>query len=652
VGPDDDVAQLADAVAIANVPTLLMVLVQLTGERRWLDEPYRPTQGRGLSDNDSGGLPPELQGEIRDAALAAILRWREDGHVALAAPGDELLVEMLSVSMGERVPPEYGPMIAAELRATTGIAPAGVAGAPDPAAEPPDGFRVLVIGAGASGLCAAVTLQGLGIEYSIVERHDTLGGTWLENRYPGAGVDTPNHLYSFSFAPHDWSHYFSLRDELHGYLERIADEFDVRRHIRFGTEVVEARFDEPSQRWEVDVRRDGALETVRADVVISAAGIFNPPVVPPIPGLDTFEGPCFHTARWPDDLELAGRRVAIVGNGASAMQIGPAIVDEVRSLTVFQRSTHWAAPFEQFRRPVPPAVRTLLRSVPLYRAWYRLRLGWSFNDRVHASLQKDPSWPHPERALNAVNDRHRQFFTEYVVSELGDRQDLLDQVLPDYPPFGKRMLMDNGWFRMVTREHVRLVTDPIVEVREDRIVDASGGEHEVDVIVIATGFDVLHFLSSFDVRGRGGRLLRDVWDGDDGRAYLGLAVPGFPNFFCLYGPNTQPGHGGSLLFVIERQMHYVADLLRQMFRAGARTVECRQEVHDEYNDGVDRAHEQMVWTHEGMQTYYRNSRGRVVVNLPYRNVDLWHLTQRADLDDYHVTGTAAPLAPAGGSGTR
>jgi 4-hydroxyacetophenone monooxygenase len=621
----------AEAVALANIPSLLMALVQLTGERRWLEDPYRPTRGRGMSDNDSGGLPDERQLEIREAALEAILAWRAGRPVAIPVPSSEQLVEMLSCAMGETVPPEYGPMIAAQLglEVTENHDPLDV----------PEGFWVLVIGAGVSGLCAAVNLQRAGIPFVVVEKSDTVGGTWLDNRYPGAGVDTPNHLYSFSFITYDWSMYFALRDELHSYLEHVAETFDLRAAIRFGTEVVSAEYDEAAFGWAVTVRtRDGAREVLRPNVMISGTGIFNPLKFPNIKGLEGFEGPKFHTAQWPSDLDLTGKRVAIIGNGASSMQVGPEIQNTVESLTIFQRSPQWAAPFEQFRKVVPEAVRFLLREVPVYQSWYRVRLGWTFNDRIHPALQKDPSWPHPERAMNAINDSHREYFTQYIVSEVGDRTDLLDRVLPAYPPFGKRMLMDNGWFRMLTNERVALVTDSISEIGPDRVITETGDEYPVDVLVIATGFDVLRFLTSFEAKGRSGRTLREVWDDDDARAYLGLAVPDFPNFFCLYGPNTQPGHGGSLIFVVEMQMRYIMDVLRQMLANGIDAVECRRDVHDEYNERVDHAHENMVWTHPGMSTYYRNDKGRVVVNFPFRNVDLFERTLKADLDDFILFG--------------
>jgi 4-hydroxyacetophenone monooxygenase len=274
--------------------------------------------------------------------------------------------------------------------------------------------------------------------------------------------------------------------------------------------------------------------------------------------------------------------------------------------------------------------------MPLYHAWYRLRLGWAFNDKIYPALQRDSSWPHPERAVNAINDGHRRYFTRYIVEELGERQDLLDRTLPSYPPFGKRMLMDNGWFRTMTRDNVELVTEHVAEVRADRVITKSGAEYEADALIWATGFDVVHFLAGIEIVGRDGQTLARVWDGDDARAYYGATVPGFPNFFCLYGPNTQFGHGGSLITVMERQVHYLMNLLTQMLDTGTGEVEVRQDVYDRYNERIDAAHANMVWTHPGMDTYYRNSRGRVVVNNPFRIVEYWQWTERADLRDYHT----------------
>jgi 4-hydroxyacetophenone monooxygenase len=637
----NDDTTLREALTLANVPSLLMVLVQLTGERRWLDERYRPEKARGLSDNDTGGLPLEVQDEIRVAAFDAIRGWRGGEPVAIPAPSDGLLVEMMGATMGETVPPQYAPMIAAELGVDRAEGVGATGSAAMAAGRAPTGSEVAVIGAGISGICAGVRLKEAGIPFTIFEKNDDVGGVWLQNRYPGAAVDTPNHLYSFSFAPHDWSRYFAPQEEIRAYLRKVAEDFDLLPHIRFATEVTSARWDESGLSWTLTAVDDQGRELRHdATMVISAVGAFNKPKWPKVTGMDRFKGPTAHTARWPDDLDLTGKRVAVIGTGASAMQVVPAIAESTESLTVFQRSPQWIAPFEKFQQSIPEPVRVLLREVPLYYAWYRTRLAWVFNDRLHASLQKDPSWDHPNRSINEINDRHRRGLTRYIEGELGNRTDLLDKCVPDYPPFGKRMLLDNGWYRTVARDDVELIDESVVEVRADRVVSSSGEEFVVDVLVWATGFDVVNFLAPMEIIGRDGRRLHEQWNGDDARAYLGTAIPGFPNLFCLYGPNTQFGHGGSLITVMERQMDYLMALLTRMAEHDVEVVEVREEVHDEYNERIDRAHENMVWTHQGMDTYYRNSRGRVVVNNPFRMVDFWSFTEDADLSDYHTERAA------------
>ncbi|EHB58853.1 4-hydroxyacetophenone monooxygenase [Mycolicibacterium rhodesiae JS60] len=619
------------AVAKANIPTLLMVLVQLTGDLHWLEPPYCISRTKGMADNDSGGLSDDLQAQVRSAALAAIKAWRAGAPVALPQPSPELMARMLSVSMGENVPSEYGDVLAQELAA-------GVGNAPEPhPVNVPEGFRAVIIGAGISGIAAAIRMAAMNIPFVVLEKNAEVGGVWLENTYPGAGVDTPSHLYSYSFAPGDWPHYFASRDEVQDYLARVTDDFALRKHIRFESEVLRADFDEAQQVWTVQVRdRDGATTAERADVIISCVGAFNPPVVPPLPGLQTFAGPAFHTARWPSDLVIEGKKVAVVGNGASAMQVVPAIADVVDELTIFQRSPQWVQPFDKFKTRVPESMRLLFDEVPLFRAWYRLRLSWIYHDKLYGALQRDPAWADSDVAINSANDGHRKYFTDYIKSKLPGRDDLWDKTIPNYPPFGKRMLQDNGWFTTLLRPNVHLVTDAITEIRPAGVVTESGDCYDADVLVLATGFDVVRFLSSFEVRGRGGRLLSDVWNGDDGRAYLGLTIPGFPNFFTLYGPNTQTGHGGSLIHTVECQLQYLDGLLRMMFGEGLATVECREEVYDQYAATVDEMHEQMIWTHPAMSTYYRNARGRVVVINPFRNVDFWRMTRHPDLDDYLV----------------
>ena len=641
--PGVDDATLRAAVAAANIPTLLMVLVQLTGNLRWLEAPFVLSRTKGMADNDTGGLPKELQEQVRLAAADAIVEWRRGRPVAIPDPGTDLIVRMLSVSMAETVPDEYGDLLVDELAAAL-----GASGQEATLARVPDGFSVVVIGAGISGVAAAVKLRSLGIPYVVLESGEDIGGVWRENTYPGAGVDTPSHLYSYSFAPNSWSRYFAARDEILAYVRRVADEYDVRRHVRFGTTVRSAEWDEHSRLWRVQVRNvDGHDEVLHFSAVLSCVGAFNPPAVPDIPGMDTFAGPRFHTAQWPKGLDIRGKKVAVVGSGASAMQVVPAIAPEVAQLTVFQRSPQWAQPFEKFQQPVPASLQVLFESVPLYRAWYRLRLNWIYHDKLYRALQRDPAWSDPT-TINAANERHRKYFTDYIRSELTGREDLLPRTVPNYPPFGKRMLQDNGWFRTLKRDNVELVVDAISEVQPHGISTSDGSFYEADVLVFATGFDVVRFISSFKVRGRDGRDLRAVWDDDDCRAYLGLTVPGFPNFFTLYGPNTQTGHGGSLIHTVEAQLTYVGSLLTQMFDAGLATVEVKQQVYDDFSATVDKMHRNMIWSHPAMTNYYRNARGRVVAINPFRNVDYWQMTRHANLAEYvteldRVDSSPAPM---------
>jgi len=629
-----DETRLVEAVRVANLPTLTMVLFQLTGEQRWLEDPYRPSRSAGLGPNDSGGFPREVADEIRRCAVSAVMAWSRGTPAAVPFPDPDLLRRMLSICMAEEIPDEYERLMREEM----GLVPAVV---PEPL-QPGD-FSVLIIGAGISGIIAAVRLRKLGIPFVILERNHEVGGVWLTNTYPGAGVDTPSYLYSFSFFPRNWSTHFGKRDEMQAYLVETVDHFGLRDNIVFGTEVQSAVYDENAQRWTVRSRDGGGVVSCySANVVISAVGLFNKPKMPEIPGIDSFRGPIFHTAQWPDGLDLTGKRVAIVGTGASAMQVVPAIADKVAQVTVFQRSPQWIGPCAEYFAPVPEDVHWLMEHVPNYHVWYRFRLAWVFNDRVHPSLRIDPQWGDPDRSLNAVNDGHRRYFTRYLLDQLDGRPDLVEKCLPDYPPFGKRMLLDNGWFAALKRDNVRLVTDGVDRITESGVV-SSGEEFDADVVVFSTGFETTRYLQPIEFVGRRGKTLRDIWGDDDATAYLGISAPGFPNLVFMYGPNTNSGAGGSFFFIGESQCNYIIDLITKMVREGIGAVECRPESHDRWVHEIDAEHANMVWSHPGMTTYYRNARGRVVTNSPYRVVDYWLMTHDADLADYDIEPAVIPV---------
>jgi 4-hydroxyacetophenone monooxygenase len=627
--------ELREALEAANLPTLLMVMAHLTGDHSWLEEPYRPDRTIALNDNDTAGLSPTRQAEVRAAALEILGKWREGEIPPPPTLSDQQITDMLSVCMGETVPAEFGPMMAEEA----GFTERDISWTDGVPTEKLVDFGVLIIGAGISGIGAAIKLRGLNIPYVVIEKNDAVGGTWLENDYPGAGVDTPSHLYEFSFDPSpSWSRYFAKQDEILGYLSDMAQRHEILDSIRFGCEVESADFDAASSTWNVVTRdRAGEAHTYRANVVISSVGQLNRPKYPAITGLDTFPGPVFHSAEWRHDVDLAGKRVAVLGTGASAMQIVPAIAGVPAELVVFQRSPQWAAPNANYLRATAAGTKLLMAQVPYYATWYRMRLLWIFNDKLHPSLTVDPEWPHPERSINAANDKHRAFFTEHIRQQLGDRDDLWDKVMPTYPPYGKRILIDNGWYHAVARDDVNLVADGVVEVDGNAIITADGSRYEVDVLILATGFQNRRFLFPMEVHGADGKSLRDLWGDDDAFAYLGMTVPNFPNFFIMVGPNTALGHGGSLIFVTECEVNYITRLLVTMLEQDIAAIDCRSDVFEAYNARVDEAHSRMIWTHRGMTNWYRNAAGRVVATTPWRLLDYWKMTHRPALDDYDVT---------------
>jgi len=620
--------ELRRAIGVANVPTLLMVLYQLTGGDTWLNAPYLPTRTRGLDLHDTGGLTEDMQREVRAAAYDALRAWSNGAEPAVPAPVGDLLVRMMSICMGEPVDPDYAPMMAEDMGFTAAPARRWLSGDPNQ-------LSAIVIGAGVSGLLASAKLTQAGIRHVILEKNDGVGGTWLNNRYPGCGVDTPSYLYTYSFLPNDWSTYFGKRDDVWHYFNGVAQRLNLYDHITFGVEVESAVFDASRHEWIVSTRdRKGRPCEYRAGVVISAVGQLNVPHVPAIEGADQFTGLMFHSAQWPEGVDVRGKRVAVIGAGASAMQIVPAIVDDAGELTVYQRSPQWVAPSSNYFECVPDRVHWLMNHVPFYRGWYRFRLAWTFNDKTHPSLQVDPAWPHPERSVNAINDGHRRYFERYLREELDGRPDLIAKSLPTYPPFGKRMLLDNGWFRALRKPSAELVTDPVARISATGVVTTDGVERPADIIIFATGFEARRMVGQYEIRGLGGQSLREVWGEENAFAYLGITVPGFPNFFLMYGPNTNLGHGGSYIWVGECQIRYIVDLICSMVENDIASVNCREHVCAEYNYTVDRAHAGMVWSHGGMETWYRNAQGRVVTNSPWRVVDYWRMTHEADLKDF------------------
>ncbi|TKW78191.1 MAG: NAD(P)/FAD-dependent oxidoreductase [Bradyrhizobium icense] len=623
---------LASAISEGDIRVLLMVLVHMTGDMRWLEPPYVPKRDVRLIPDPDAGVPKEIQDEIR----AAVLKLFENGEPkpAITDPGNELMLRMMRATLGEKVTPEYASLMREEM----GFIPREMLWTKRPSDAELAGQHVLIAGAGVCAIALGVALGRLGIPYTIVEKNAEIGGTWYVNRYPGCGVDTPNHSYSFSFGKRNpWTRYFAQRQELHDYLLKVVNEHDIRKHVRLKTELTSSRWDEHKKCWISTLRTEKGEETVESTALVSAIGQLNDPAPARFKDDETYRGDTIHSALWRDDIKLDGRHVAVIGTGATAMQLVPSIADRVASVTVYQRTAQWARPVDGYSDPITDGAQWLLAHLPFYVQWYRFNMFWRYGDGLLPFLRKDPAWPHPERAVNKGNDRHREELTDFILSELKDRPDLIEKCVPTYPPYGKRILLDNNWFRTLTRPNVELVTEPIDRFAPEGIVTADGKLRKHDLIVISTGFKVTEMAARLNITGRDNKNLRQAWADDNPTAYLGLTVPDFPNLFVMLGPNSGPAHGGSVIFQSECQSRYITSCLVEMIEHGLAAIDVKPDAHDEYVRKVDAEHQQMIWTHPGMTTYYRNSRGRVFSAMPWRFVDYWQMTHDVDLADYKQT---------------
>jgi 4-hydroxyacetophenone monooxygenase len=459
----------------------------------------------------------------------------------------------------------------------------------------------------------------------------------LENIYPGCRVDVTNHLFSFSFAQrYDWPQRFSTQDVLLDYFRSFADDNGLRDHIRFGTEVTAVELSDEDGTWTLRLRTaNGDEETIEAGAVVSAVGQLNRPNYPKIPGVDDFGCPSFHSARWDYSVDLKGKRVAVIGTGASALQFVPIIAEQASELFVFQRTAPWLAPTPDYHDEVAPGLQWLFRHVPYYPQWYRFWLFCTFAEGLLAAAQVDPDWQPRDRSVSAGNEELRKLLVEYLELQLSDHPDLLEKVVPNYPPAAKRMLRDNGvWAATLTRDNVHLITDGIDRILDQGVATGNGDIYDVDVLIYATGFQASRFLMPMTVRGRGGVDLHQRWDGD-ARAYLGITIPDFPNFFCLYGPNTNIVVNGSIIFFSECEVNYVMGCLQLLLERNHRTLDCRREVHDSYNVEIDEANRLMSWGASSVNSWYKNEHGRVSQNWPFSLWEYWRRTKQPDPKDYN-----------------
>jgi cation diffusion facilitator CzcD-associated flavoprotein CzcO len=459
--------------------------------------------------------------------------------------------------------------------------------------------KVIVVGAGLGGIAAGVKLKKARIEtFTIFEKSSQPGGTWYDNHYPGCEVDVGSYLYSYSFKQgFAWSRTHAKQPEILRYIEEVVDEYGLLAHMRLGVTVDRAVWDESRHMYDVRLR-DGSIE--ECHVLISALGFLNNPRYPRWPGLDEFEGPKFHTFRWQHDHDLSGKKVAIVGTGSTATQIVPVIAPEVDKLYLFQREPGWIIPkgdrdytndeLQRFRSRMG-------RRKERIRLFQWLELA-NFRRAIH-------------RPGTKVNDKLEKICRDFIDSQLADRPDLREAVTPNYPFPGKRPIFNSTFYAALKRDNVELVPKAVAEVTPKGVVDVDGEERQVDILVMATGFQPTNYLATLEVIGRGGRSLHQVWDGEP-EAFLGITVPGFPNFYMLYGPNT---NGGEIVFFLEHQSKYAVRAMKRMMRAGVTAIEVRESVFKAYNRWIQRNMKGTAWVVSN--NYYKAASGKIVTQWPH-----------------------------------
>ncbi len=613
--------EIEDGLAACELIPLLISVAAVTGNEALLQDRFRPallTPAVGVL--AQGGLSADVVSALR-RLLAVELGALTTGHLELPALSDEFLMRCLRFMTGQD-DRGYLPLLRRELN--WGVDPDRPARLGDHARK-----RVAIIGGGISGVAMAVRLRHAGIDFVLFEKNPDIGGTWWENRYPGCRLDTSNFGYSYSFAQTTWQHYFSTREEVGAYVRRVAETEGILSSVRFGQEVSLAAWTGRSWR----LRVGGATEDF--DFVVSAVGQLNRPKVPHFDGLDEFAGRTWHSAQWPEDADLTGKRVALVGTGASGYQIAPAIAPDVKRLNVFQRTPPWMLPTPGYSSQLPAGYYRLLDRLPAYRRWLRFYQFWVSMDGRMRFTRADPHW-RGEGSVSEVNAEFRQVLEKSLREQFDGHPELFAKMIPPYPPGSKRILRDDGaWAATLKRSNVELEVDGIARFNRDGIVTSTGRRIPLDIVVFATGFEADRFLSPMKVVGRNGRVLSEHW-GERAETYLGMSVSGFPNFAMLYGPNTNLVVNGSLVFLIECAVDRIIRMITFAVEQDVTSIDIPQSVVDEFVTDIDRENTSMAWGDPRVSNWYKGASGRVVSVWPFSMRRFWEQTRRDDFSEWTI----------------
>lgn len=497
-------------------------------------------------------------------------------------------------------------------------------------------WKVIIVGAGISGIAAAIPLKKLGIPFEIIERQGGIGGTWLLNTYPDCRVDTLVYLFQYKFEKkYKWKDFFSSREDLQEYIEYVATKWGVKDKIKYNREVVAARWDETAKLWVMDLKhKDGREKTITCNAIISAAGLFSTPNLPDIKGIHDYKGPIFHTAQWDHTTDYHGKDVALIGTGSTGTQLTPMVAEGAKHLSIYQRTPNWIASYEGYRAKVTDQMHWMCDEMPYYWNWYCYS-AWFRSLQLANTQYHDPEWRAQGGLINKRNDFLRESLTKFIDEKFGDRPDLRVKVTPKQAPMVRRLVVDNGFYDALKRDNVDLIIKDIERITPKGIKTQDGVEIEYDMIVLGAGFKTSQYLWPVDYTGTQGMTLGKAWEIDGARSYLGMTMPYYPNLFTLYGPNHQP-RGGSLYSYGEMWARYAIASIVGMIERGANSMEVKKDVFDRYQARLDEANRKLIWESEGA-AYYVNEHGRQAVNMPWTTAEYHPMIVKPDFGDYKLT---------------
>lgn len=628
---------LDQAIDALDPVVALNALIQITGDRTLLHQYSEALDGTQHKVKEAFTDFGEDEQEPSEQALQAAAEVRErlrkevksDRPAVLPNLDKTLFREMAELAAGTELP---------EMSLDPAFQHAGFTTdtrVRQPQRVPPSDFKVLVVGAGMMGINAAVKLQQAGFDFTVVEKLNAVGGNWVENTFPGAAVDTPSRIYSYSFEPNaSWTKYYPTGPEFLSYLERVTDKYRLWDHIALNTSVEGAEWDDTRQLWRVNATRDGEAIVYEVNALLMAVGPNNEPNYPRVDNLDQFQGPVIHSAKWDHSVDLEDKKVVLVGTGCSGVQVASEIADRVGELVIIQRQPEHILPNPAAHAPVDPLEIKAMEAIPFVAQWKRLQSLVSQLMDMRGMALKDEQYAAETGGFGAINDGMRMMADGYLRSYFGDDPEMMELLTPDYPAFAKRPILDCGFYDTLKKPNVRIVGGALSAADENAVILEDGTRIECDVLLLSTGYK-LHFGRQFDIKGKQGKLLKETFDPFP-FSYEGMLVPGYPNFIFGAGPYSHLVANHAM--VSEQQMHYAVELLQWLVDDGLASVDVTEEAANNFVEIMDADLARSVWVQCGnAHGYYRDQGKKVVLGIPRHNSRTWHVLRSPRQEDFHVT---------------